>query len=137
MSWPENVAAVQRFNEAMEAGDRDALAEVVDELTHPEAEWAPLVTAVEGQVYRGREGARTFFRDFHESFTVHYADPEFRRVGADDVLMLSRMELRGRGSGIDVSQEIGVIFEFDEGLVRRGRVFPGHAEALAAVEASA
>jgi hypothetical protein len=136
VSWSKNVAAVRRFNEAMEAADRDALSEVVDELTHPEAEWAPLVTAVEGQVYRGRDGARTFFRDFHEAFTVHYADPEFRRVGSDDVLMLCCMELRGRGSGVDVSQEIGVIFEFEEGLVRRGRVFPSHAEALAAAEVS-
>ena len=53
-------------------------------------------------------------------------------MGDDDVLMLCTMELRGRGSGVDVSQEMGAIFEFEGGLMRRGRVFPSQAEALAA-----
>ena len=132
MNRAENVAAVRRFNEAMEAGDEDTLTALAREIAHPDGEWTPLVVGVEGKTYRGSDGWGEFFADFLETFEVRYADPEFRSVGEEDVLMLCTMELRGRGSGVDVSQEMGALFEFEGGRLRRGRAYPSHAEALAA-----
>jgi ketosteroid isomerase-like protein len=129
-----NLDAIRRFHAAMETGDRDALIEMVLGLAHPEAEWSPLVTAVEGQSYRGKEGVLEFFTDFLESFEVRYDDLELRPIGDRAVLALAQMALEGRGSGVAVVQELGVLYEFEDGRMRHGRAYPSHAEALSAAE---
>jgi hypothetical protein len=134
MSAETNLDAIRRFHDAMEAGDRETLGELVREIAHPEAEWRPLVTEVEGGAYSGKEGVFGFFDDFLGSFEVRYEDRELRAIEDRAVLMLCRMELKGRGSGAGVSQEMGVLYEFETGLLRRGRAYPSRAEALAAAQ---
>jgi ketosteroid isomerase-like protein len=132
-----NLDLATRFHDAMEAGDRDVLGTLLVDTLHPDCEWAPLVIGVEGQTYRGPDGARAFFEDFLDSFEVRYEDRQLRAIGDRAVLFLCRMALRGRASGVDVVQEMGVLYEFDDGLLRRGRAYPSHAEAIAAAEAVA
>jgi ketosteroid isomerase-like protein len=134
MSAEPNLEAIARFHDAMETGDREALADLVREIAHPEAEWTPLVTEVEGGAYRGREGVLAFFDDFLGSFEVRYDDRELRALDDRAVLMLCRMEVKGRGSGAGASQEMGVLYEFEDGRLRRGRAFPSHGAALAAAK---
>ncbi len=131
----ENVATIRGFHEAMEAGDRATLAELLEGSTHPDCEWYPLVAEVEGG-YQGREGARAFFEDFLAAFDVTYDELRIEPIAAG-VLVLCRMRARGRESGIDVEQEMGIVYEFDEGRWRRGRAYPSHAEAKATAEALA
>jgi hypothetical protein len=40
------------------------------------------------------------------------------------------MSVKGRGSGAPLELEMGVFYEFEDGLFRRGRAFPSHAETL-------
>jgi ketosteroid isomerase-like protein len=127
------VATILRFHDAMEAADREALDAMLEEIAHPDCEWMPLVATVEGG-YRGKEETREFFSDFLDSFDVRYQDREVHEVGETGVLVLSNMSLRGRGSGVDVVQEMGVLYEFEGGLLRRGRAYPSHAEAEAAAQ---
>jgi ketosteroid isomerase-like protein len=134
VSAEANLELIRRFHDAMEAGDREALGELVRQIAHPEAEWRPLVTEVEGGAYRGKAGVRAFFDDFLGSFEVRYQDRDLRAIDDVAVLLLCRMELEGRGSGAAVSQEMGVVYEFDEGLLRRGCAYGTHAQALAAAE---
>jgi hypothetical protein len=129
-----NVETIRRFHDAMEAGDRRALAELVREIAHPDAEWTPLVTEVEGDAYRGKDGVFAFFDDFLGSFEVRYDDRDLRAVDDTAVLMLCRMELKGRGSGAAVAQEMGVLYEFEGALLRRGRAYPSREAALAAAK---
>ncbi len=134
MSSEENIATIRRFHSGMEAGDREALGHLLDELAHPECEWFPLVTQVEGGAYRGKQRTRAFFDDFLGAFTVSYEKFEIEALGDKGVLVLSHMKLRGRESGIEMEQEMGVVYELEGGLFRRGRAFATHGDARAAAE---
>lgn len=129
----ENVARILAFHDAMEASDREGLDRMLEQIAHPDCEWTPLVATVEGG-YRGKEHTREFFSDFLDSFEVRYSAREVREVGDGDVLFLCTMNARGRGSGVDVVQEMGVLYEFEGGLLRRGRAYPSHDRAIAAAD---
>ena len=129
------IERLQAVNDAIERGDRDGFRRLVDELMHPEAEWIPLITAVEGRGYRGHDGVMDFYDDLAGSFGVSYTDTEFRTVGDSAVLALENMHLRGHESEIEAVYEIGVLYEFDGDRVRRAQVYESQAEAIAAAEA--
>jgi ketosteroid isomerase-like protein len=125
---------VRRSLEALETADLAAFRRLAEESTHPEVEWRPLIgTGIEG-TYRGRDRIVSFFADFVGSFEVRYLDPELRAIGDDSVLLLGRMRLKGRHSGAQVERELAAVYEFEDGLLRRGRAYPTHEEALAAAE---
>ncbi len=134
MSADPEIDAIRRSYEALAAGDREALDALVEELMHPECEWVPFLTGVEGRSYHGHDGMLEFFDDFLSAFSARYDIDEMRRIGPDAVLVLGRMHLRGRESGVDVAQELGVLFVFDDGLIRHARA-SDHATAIAAAEA--
>jgi hypothetical protein len=131
----ENVAAFAGWLDTIERGSRDELRALIADFIHPDCEWSPLVGEVEGGSYRGPEGIASFFDDLLGSFEVRYEDRELRPFGDHVVLLLCRMELRGRQSGVAVSQELGAMGEFEAGRLRRGHAYPTRGEALAAAEA--
>jgi hypothetical protein len=131
----EQIEQLQAVNDAIERADRDGFARVIAELMHPDAEWQPLITAVEGGAYRGHDGVMAFYDDLIGSFDVAYSDAEFRPVSESVVLLLEQMHLHGHESEIEVVYEIGVIYEFDGDRVRRAQVYETHPEAIAAAEA--
>jgi ketosteroid isomerase-like protein len=131
----DKVALVERSMDLVERGDRDGLRRLVAEIARPDCEWKPLIgEAVEG-IYRGPDGFVAFFDDLLGSFEVRYEDRDLRAVGADGVVTLYRLRLIGRKSGVGVDQEMGAVFEFEDGLLRRGQAYPSRADALAAAEA--
>jgi ketosteroid isomerase-like protein len=130
-----NVEALRGFLDAIEGGDRDQLRALLADFVHPDCTWSPLVGRVEGGGYEGPGGMVSFFDDLLGSFEVRYEDRELRPIGDRSVLLLCRMELRGRHSGVAVSQELGATHEFEDGRLRRGRAYASHAEGLAAAEA--
>jgi ketosteroid isomerase-like protein len=120
--------------ESIERRDREAGKRQIEAFWHEDCEWSPLIAGVEGaSTYHGREGVLQFFEDFLGSFEVRYHDIEFEQVG-DVVIWLSRMEVRGRESGVEVERELGVVYELDEGLIRHGKAYDSHAAALRAAE---
>jgi hypothetical protein len=44
------------------------------------------------------------------------------------------MSLRARESGVELRRELGIVYEVDGELIRRGRAYDSHAAALAAAE---
>ena len=129
--------ALSRIFEALERRDLDEAMAVLEEIAHADCEHTSVIgTGVEGRTYRGYDGVRGWFADLLESFDVRYVDRDFRVLGEDRVLLLCTNKLRGRGSGAEVSREIGVVWWIEDGLIRRGRSYGSHAEALAAVEAA-
>ena len=101
---------------------------------HPECEWGPFLSGVEGRSYSGHAGMLEFFDDFIGTFSPRYEIDEMRQVGPDAVVALGAMHLRGRESGAELTQELGALFEFEDELIRRGTA-SDHATTLAAVEA--
>lgn len=132
-----NVELVEATMDLVERNEQQALAELVDEHAHRDAEWTPLIAAAIEGVYRGREGLRRFFEDLLSSFEVRYRERELRQLGDNLVLLLCRMDLRGRESGVETSTRVGTVYEFENGQLRRGRVYDDQAEAVSAAQAVA
>jgi ketosteroid isomerase-like protein len=114
---------------------REELRRFVAEVWHEDCEWLPLIGGVEGATsYRGREGVLAFYEDFWGTFEVTYSKPEFRPVG-DSVVHLTSMHLRARESGVELTRELGIVYELEGDLIRRGRAYDSHVAALAATGA--
>jgi ketosteroid isomerase-like protein len=125
----ENLEIVKRVIDDYNRRDLDAY----DELFTPDFELFPALRGtVEGGSYRGREGMERLFdatRDTWEDFRL-IAD-EFRDLG-DRVLVVGRVEGRGRGSGVPVDVPTETIFDFRDDKISRARAFLDHGEALRA-----
>jgi ketosteroid isomerase-like protein len=116
---------VDRGRRSYNARDAEASLEIWD----PECEWHPFLAAeVEGaRAYHGHDGIRQWFRDIDEMFSaVSWQVEAIRDLGDDRVLILGRLDARGRGSEVEVSSEIGQLFELRGDKVVRGWAYPSH-----------
>jgi ketosteroid isomerase-like protein len=118
--------AFERWN----TGDREALLADID----PEIEIRVASAELTGvDAFHGHEGYREWHAAMEESFEVWQIDADsFREIG-NRVLALGRMNLRGRGSGVELVQETGWLVEVRDGKMTRFQAFLSHEEALAAV----
>ena len=125
----QNVELVERGVEAFNRRELDAFAETIT----PDYEWVgAFLGSVEGGSYRGREGVARYFSEAEEIWEeLSVTGDEFRDLG-DRVLVLGRMEGRGRSSGVEVDTAYTMIVEFRAGRVSRTRAYLDHAEALRA-----
>ncbi len=124
-----DVEIIKRAIDAFNSRDLDALFEFVT----PDYEWVPAMgAAVEDASYRGRGGMERYFEmvsDTWEEFRV--VGTEFRDLG-DRVLLTSRIEGRGRGSGVPVVTRGAPICDFRDGKMSRTLGFLDRGEALRA-----
>jgi ketosteroid isomerase-like protein len=129
----ENVQIVRRSIEGLNSREFDAAVEPWD----AESEFIPaMAAAVENTVYRGHAALRRYFDELFESFSeVRVDDVELRDLG-DRVLVLYRLSVRGRDSGVAVDQPGGVVYQLRGGKIVHGRSYLSHAEALEAVDLS-
>jgi ketosteroid isomerase-like protein len=124
----ENVAVATQAIDAFNGSDVDAFAA----LTTPDFEWSPSMVAIEGETYRGREGIERYFGSLNNAWEkFHIFRDRFRDLG-DLVIMLGRLEGRGKGSGVPVDASLGMVFDFRGRTISRIRGYLDHAEALRA-----
>jgi ketosteroid isomerase-like protein len=89
------------------------------------------MAAIEGQVFEGREGIESYFGTLDNAWEkFHIVRDEFRELGDDVVVMLGRLEGRGKGSGVPVDSPLGMVFDFRGGAISRIRGYLDHVEAL-------
>ena len=127
----DNVEAVRASMDAWNRGDVEGWLEP----SHPEIEWrSDVVRRVEGSdtVYRGRDGLRRYWDEWHALWQVTIHLEEVRDLGVT-VLALGRIRARGEASGIDLDREIAYVYEFEDGKARRARSYFDPQEALRAV----
>lgn len=119
---------VKRVIDAFNRRDADAMAD----LTTLDVEWFPAMGALEGEVFRGREGVATYWGRLDEAWEEYrLVVDEYRDLGGC-VLILGRVVGRGRGSGVPVETPTGGTWDLRGGKVRRTRAFLDHGEALRA-----
>ncbi len=121
----DNVEIVKRALVAFSCGEADAFAA----LTTPDVEWTTGLGAIEGDVFHGHAGVRTYFGRLStawEEFRFHAH--EFRDLG-DTVLVLGRLEGRGRGGGVPVDSAVGAVWDLRDGEIWRLRAYLDHAKA--------
>jgi ketosteroid isomerase-like protein len=130
----DDLELLWRFHDAFESGGVEAAERLVDEMFDPEVEFSPLLAReVEGRTLRGREELRTFFLELDDALGgIRYADTDFRPLGDDVIVQLTRLIGKGRGSAVEIGQDLGVVYEFQDGLVRRMTAYGSHDEALSA-----
>jgi ketosteroid isomerase-like protein len=101
-------------------------------LTTPDFEWSPSMVAIEGEIFRGREGIEKYFGSLNNAWeTFHILPDRFRDV-TDLVIMLGRLEGCGKASGVQIVEALGMVFDFRDGEISRIRGYLDHGEALRA-----
>jgi ketosteroid isomerase-like protein len=111
------------------AGDRTAPVDEID----PDVEVrTPISDAFKGEPFRGHDGVREWLATLDENFDRWELMPnEFHERG-NTVVVLGRVRLRGRGSGVELEQDVGWLISFRGGKFSELQSFPDHEEALAA-----
>ena len=120
---------VRRAVAAFNARDVDSFVA----LTTADFEWLPSMSPIEGEEFRGPDGIRKYFDGLGtvwEHFHVHPAELRPYEAG---LLVLGRLEGRGRGSGVQIDSPLGMAFDLREGTISRIRGYLDHRTALDAV----
>jgi ketosteroid isomerase-like protein len=134
----ENLECLRRWSETYESGGFDEAEKIIDQIFDPEIEFSPLLAReVEGRTCHGRDELRAFFRELNDMFgEIHYAPSEYHAVGDDVIVLFTRLVGTGRGSTVPLGQDLGMVYEFQDGLIRRLTAYGSRGEALrAATEA--
>ena len=124
------IEAVKRTWDAVEQGDREGLRAIAAQAVHPDCEWTPLLSGVDGRTYHGPDGMVAFFEEWLESFEPRYEDRSYEQLSDDIVLATCRMSIEGRGTGVAMEREVAVLTQFEDGLLRRGRAYDTRSEAM-------
>jgi ketosteroid isomerase-like protein len=125
-----------RTEDTYEGGGLQAATELIPEIFDPEVEFSPwLAREVEQRTYHGHDGLRTFFGELQEMLgEVRYAAPEFHALSDELIVVFTRLEGVGRGSDVPVGQDLGLLYEFQDGLVIRLPAFGSHDDAMRAAQ---
>jgi uncharacterized protein len=122
----ENLEIVQRALDAFSRGDAEAFAE----LTTPDVEWKTGLGAIEGgEIFRGHEGVARYFARLSSAWDGFRFIAEEFRDREDVVLVLGRLEGRGRGGGVPVDSPVGAVWDLRDGKVWRLRAYLDRTEA--------
>jgi ketosteroid isomerase-like protein len=131
----ENLEVTRRAWEAFEAGmARGDLVGAFDSgAVAPDFEWVPPRGFPGASVYRGREG----FAEFMAAWTEDFDNLTFRLerlidAGDNRVVGLFHQTATGKGSGVPVELDQGVVYELEGGQIIRIRNYLDHGEALEA-----
>jgi ketosteroid isomerase-like protein len=102
-------------------------------LTAPHFEWLPSMSPIEGQEFRGPDGIRRYFDGLGSVWEHFHVLPVELRPHAGGLLVLGRLEGRGRSSGLVVDSPLGMAFDLRGDLITRIRGYLDWGEALRAV----
>ncbi len=125
----ENVEIARRLSDAFNRRDLEELLETID----PDAEWIPIMAALEGRVYRGHDGVREWIEHLSADWDVFETRQlEFRPVG-DRILVLGYWRARARGSGVELqAEQASWVIDVKDGKVVRMQTYTDRKEALEA-----
>jgi hypothetical protein len=122
----ENLEIVRRALDAFSRGDAATFAS----LTTPDVEWKTGLGAIEGgEIFHGHEGVERYFARLSGAWEQFlFLAQEF--LERDDVvLVLGRLEGRGRSGGVPVDSAVGAVWELRAGKICRLRAYLDHGEA--------
>jgi hypothetical protein len=132
-STPE-IEILNRGWDAIERDDRGEFRAISRASFHPQCEWTPLLSGVDGRTYHGPDGMVDFFEEWLGSIVPRYEDRQFEELASGVILASCRVHLEGRESGASIDREMALLMEWQDGLFRRGRAFDNRAAALEAAE---
>jgi ketosteroid isomerase-like protein len=86
---------------------------------HPEIEWVNPPDAVEPGTRRGPAGFEGAQSAVGRAYSSIELDVERQVEHADTVGLIAELRYQGRGSGIEVPQRMGMLFDFRDGKLTR------------------
>jgi ketosteroid isomerase-like protein len=103
---------------------------------HPDFEFTtPPELASEPGTYRGAEGLRAWYDSFYEAMDEVRVEPsEFVQVGDGLVAAAFTLVARGRSTGLEFSQNAGLLMRMKDGLAHGSEIFATLDEAVAAAK---
>jgi ketosteroid isomerase-like protein len=129
----ENLEVVRQVYEAATRRDTATILTLYD----PEVELNASALGVEGRggdIFRGHEGLRSLFDEWHESWGEIAYDYEELIDAGDQVISVVTRHARGRASGVEVEQRFALLWTIRQGKVIRVIWFLDRDEALKSVE---
>ena len=126
----ENLELAQELFKQWNAG-RDPVWFI--ENSQPDVEIFSRYAEMEGRPFVGAAGVHRWINEIVESFEQYDADADDLRDLGDRVLALGSVRFRGKGSGIEIEQPMGWVFEFQNDKFSRMLFFDTHAAAVEAV----
>jgi ketosteroid isomerase-like protein len=123
----ENVRLIREGYAALNRGDVEWLRSHAD----PNLEFRSRFSALSRSVYTGEEAVEQWYADVRDSWESIEQTPQ-RIVEVDDerTVVEVRIRARGRGSGAEIDQRIGVIFTVRDGKAVRLDAYESFDEAL-------
>jgi ketosteroid isomerase-like protein len=90
-----------------------------------------------GETFHGTEGFTAFSEEWLEQWEDYRIDiDEIHDAGDGAVVVLGTQSGRGKGSGIELSDAINLVFRIDEGKVAEYTIYTRREDALAAADLS-
>jgi ketosteroid isomerase-like protein len=136
MTDRSNADKLRILYEAFDLGAAEAAMPLIPKTFHRDVEFNPLeAKGAGGRTYRGFEGMAAFFGELDQALEgVRYEPPQFHPVGEEIVIVFTRLVGSERDSSIPLRQDLALVYEFSEGLVRCVTAYDSPAEALEAAE---
>jgi limonene-1,2-epoxide hydrolase len=125
----ENVELVRRVFENPPVQETDETE--LRSMFHPDVEFLPQRSGTEG-AYRGIAGIEQFRADTEQVFEKFEVRYELLGLG-ERILAWGKVDVRARGSGVEVDVPMGGVFEFRDGKIVRWEDFGSKEKALKAV----
>ncbi|MGH2961036.1 MAG: nuclear transport factor 2 family protein [Solirubrobacterales bacterium] len=126
----ENVEVVRGIIDAINRGDIDAVVESATE--DFVTDWSNSRGLLSG-IHRGRDQVREAFESFLEPWdSLRWEPEELIELDEDRVLTVSRLQMRGRGSGVEVNASGASIWTIRDRRAAAITLYQSKAEALEA-----
>lgn len=123
----ENVEVVRRIYEAAAGRDAHEVLRLYDENVELDAARLGMFP----EVFRGHDGLRKLFGDWHEAWgDIEYSYEELIDAGHDQVISVVERHARGRASGADVTQTFALLWTLRSGRVVRVAWYLSRADAV-------
>jgi ketosteroid isomerase-like protein len=123
-----DIELIERFYAIWAKGDWDRFAE----LLHPEVEWMTPAESPFPGPHIGPRAVRRVATSFADSFDEFRPEPQSILPAAQSgrYLALVAISSRGKGSGVEMTIEIGHLIDVRDGKLARLKVIPNQGEAL-------
>ena len=126
MSPEQQIAVIEQAIEAWNRRDDEEVAA----LCHPDVEIHSAVARTEGSgAYHGPDGAREWLRNNVETLDMVLGPRQFLAFRGL-VLCLFEAQIRGTGSGVELKQDYGAVYEVKHGLITRMLSYDDPREAI-------
>ena len=122
-------AAHDRIRDLYSAAAREDVEGVVAQLS-PRYEFYPEADSPMELAYRGHEGARRYFAEMFEAWEILSFRVERLLDVGDSVVALFQMRNRGRGSGIELDERWGEVWQTEGDQLVSSRFYTSHGAAL-------